>query len=123
MLVFPWFLFKYNDIPYHFRITDENDPRLFDQNFLNEFASWMNDKIREANLSSICRPVDLGILQIVIRLLRDPTFYEKCRDFSLAHELSHIAHYQKEKRIKLEDESKKSIFEGGMVIGFFLLFL
>lgn len=50
----PWFLLKYEDIPSQFRITSIDDPRLNDQNFLNEMAKWMNGKIKEFGLSSTC---------------------------------------------------------------------
>src|SRR6267154_3472703 len=38
-----WFLFKYDDIPPRFIINDINDPRLVNDQFLNEFAAWINE--------------------------------------------------------------------------------
>lgn len=87
-----WFLFKYDDIPQRFRITDMNDPRLTNHAFLTEFANWMNEKIGELGLTSICRLADHGILQHVIRLLRNPEMFEKSKDFIFGHELAHLAH-------------------------------
>jgi hypothetical protein len=89
-----WFLFKYDDIPQRFQIATMDDPRLTDPRFLNEFSDWMNEKLFEAGLSSVVRPIHHGVLQIVIKLMHDPDLYEKSKDFVLGHELAHLDHDQ-----------------------------
>lgn len=118
-----WCLFKYEDIPERFRISDLSDPRIVDRDFLNELATWMNDKIRGSGLSSICRPADFGILQIVIKLLRNPELYEKSKDFTIGHELAHLAHSQIEQQAHLLQIAQLSVSQGGVMAGIFLLFL
>lgn len=89
-----WYLFKPEDIPPRFRITDLNDRRLVSPAFLDEFAGWMNEKIAEMGLTTVCRSVDRGTLQRVVYLLRDPALYEKAKDFVIGHEMAHLAHFQ-----------------------------
>ncbi len=119
----PWFLFKYDDIPLHLRVTDVNDPRLTDQNFLNEFAAWMNGKITEFGLTSLCRPDDFGRLQATIKMFRNPELFEKSKDFTLGHELAHLAHSQEGQNAKLMQAIHDTASIGGMMAGVFLLFL
>jgi len=114
-----WFLFKYEDIPERFRIRDMSDPRFNDSRFLNEVAGWMNEKIAELGLTTICRPADREILKNFIYILRDPSLFEKGKDFIIGHELAHLAHFQEGLAIKLYD----SIALGGIMAAFFLLFL
>jgi hypothetical protein len=119
----PWFLFKYEDIPMRFRVTSFDDPRLVDQNFLNDLAAWMNEKFHEAGLSSVVRqPADHGILQKVIALMRDRDLYDKSKDFTLAHELAHLNHAQVAER-SLSHNIQESVSVAGIIGGIFLLFL
>ncbi len=119
----PWFLFKYDDIPPHLRVADVNDPRLTDQIFLNEFATWINSKITESGLTTICRPADFGRLQHIIKMFRNPELFEKSKDFTLGHELAHLAHAQKGNDAKLMNAIHDTASIGGMMAGVFLLFL
>lgn len=116
-----WFLFKYEDIPLRFRITDLDDPRLNDKNYLNCLAEWMNERFREAGLSSVIRKTDYGSLQTVIKLMRDRNLYEKSKDFTLGHELSHLNHVQLGQWYL--NHEKKSISTVGVIGGILLLFL
>src|SRR5579862_5810098 len=89
-----WYLLKYEDIPSRFLIHDINDSRLSDEHFLQEFSDWINVQLTASGLSSVCRsskPIDL---QRLILLLRDRDLFEKNKDFSIAHELGHIAYYE-----------------------------
>ena len=91
-----WYLFKHEDIPSRFLIQDINDPRLVDERFLEEFSNWINDKLTEGGLSSIRRSSTPSDIQRLILLLRDRDLFEKTKDFTIGHELGHIA-YSKEK--------------------------
>lgn len=91
-----WYLLKYEEIPSRFLIHDINDPRLLDERFLEGFSDWINDKLTEGGLSSICRSSKPSDIQRLILLLRDRDLFEKTKDFSIGHELGHIA-YSKEK--------------------------
>jgi hypothetical protein len=85
-------LFQYDDIPLKFRITDFDDPRLINLDFLNELAEWMNTQFKEAGLSSVV-PVgkdDYRRLQGFLLLRRDPDLYEKHINFIICHELAHL---------------------------------
>jgi hypothetical protein len=117
-----WFLFKYNDIPQNFRITNVNDPRLTDSSFLKAFAAFLNSKISESGLSCICHRADDTTLAKVIRLLRDPVLYEKSKDFILGHELAHSFVNQCIK-VNLSRRLKEIFSIGGIGYGIFLLFL
>jgi hypothetical protein len=116
-----WFLFKYEDIPAGFRVASLDDPRLLESHFLNELAAWMNEKFREAGLSSVIRPADHGTLQRVIGLMRDCDLYEKSRDFTLGHELAHLNHTQVKERILQALYLQESVSAAGIVGGIFLL--
>ena len=52
-----WCLFKPEDIPPCYRISDVNDPRLDDDVFLNTFGVWITDTLLRAGLKGIklCR--------------------------------------------------------------------
>ena len=116
-----WFLFRHDDIPAEFQVANITDPRITDRGFLNTLATWMNHKIGQAGLTTICRPVDLGTLQFFVQLLRDRALYEKCRDFAIGHELAHLAHsLQREHAIMLED-IQASFSAAGITVGIFLL--
>jgi hypothetical protein len=118
-----WFLFKYEDIPLRFRMTDLNDPRLGDQNFLNELADWMNAKFYEAGVMSVIRPADYGILQAVIKFMRDRDLYEKSKDFTVSHELAHLNHAQVEQQTLYLHNVPEAISVAGILGGILLLFL
>ncbi len=118
-----WFLFKYDDIPHRFHVANLDDPRLADQNFLNELARWMNEKFQEAGLSSVVRRADHGILQTVIKKMREQELYEKCKDFTLCHELAHLNHAQVEQRTFYLNSIQESISVAGIIGGILLLFL
>jgi len=116
-----WFLFKYEDIPLRFRITDLDDPRLTDQNYLSCLAEWMNEKFREAGISSVIHTADYVKLQTVIKFMRDQNLYEKSKDFTLGHELSHLNHAQLGQWSL--SHMKESISLAGIIGGILLLFL
>lgn len=118
-----WFLFKYEDIPPRFRIADLEDARLTDQNFLNELTEWMNAIFRGAGLSSVIRRTDHGVLQTVIKLMRDRDLYERSKDFTLCHELAHLNHVQAEQKIFYLNGIQDSISISGVIGGILLLFL
>lgn len=120
MVVLPsWFLFKYEDIPSQFRLDSLNDRRLVDRRFLTELAGWMNEKFREAGLSSVIHPADYGILQTVIMRMRDRDLYHKSRNFTLCHELAHLNHHQTAERALFWE----SISIAGIIGGISLLFV
>jgi hypothetical protein len=99
-----WFLLKYEDIPHRFRITNNDDPRLVDINFLNDFAGWINRQFQEAGITSLVRRVDYGVLQSTIKLMRDRDLFEKSKEFTLAHEMAHLNHFQgREKSFNLQN--------------------
>ena len=114
-----WYLFKHEDIPDRFRIADLNDRRLVNSAFLNDLAGWMNEKIREMGLTTVCRPVDHGTLQRFIYLLRDPILYEKAKDFVIGHEMAHLSHHQERALHRVYE--KLSV--GGVMMGIFSLIL
>jgi hypothetical protein len=118
-----WFLFKYEDIPARFRVVNLDDPRIADNNFLNELAGWMNARFQEAGISSVIRPADHGILQTVIKKMRDQNLYEKCKDFTLCHELSHLNHSQIQQRTYYLNGIQEIISVSGVIGGILLLFL
>lgn len=93
-----WMLFKQEDIPSEFIIDDINDPRLYDRSFISRLADWMNTKIREANLSTICRSVDGGVLQWVVMLMKDRDLFEESKAFIIGHETAHLL--QEQERIR-----------------------
>jgi hypothetical protein len=118
-----WFLFKYDDIPVRFRVVNLDDPRIADNNFLNELAGWMNARFQEAGISSVIRPADHGILQTVIKKMRDQNLYEKCKDFTLCHELSHLNHSQIQQRTYYLNGVQEIISVSGVIGSILLLFL
>ncbi len=92
-----WFLLKYEDIPERFRIVNIDDPRLNNNQFLDEMAAWMKGKIIEFGLTYHFATIDKSTLKFVIRLLRDREKFEQAKDFTLAHERSHLSHELKSK--------------------------
>ncbi len=117
-----WFLFRYEDIPHRFRISDMEDPRLADNRFLSELAEWMNTQFREAGLSSTVRPADHGILQLVIKFMRDRNLYEKSIDFTISHELAHLNHAHADlKTLNLHSMNEATSAAG--IIGGILIFV
>lgn len=117
-----WFLFKYEDIPTQFCLHGTSDPRLANQNFLSEFATWMNGKITEFGLTSICRPADFGVLQNVILMLRDPELYAKAKDFIMGHEIAHLSHFRREQLDYYRRFIQEVISLGGITAGICMLF-
>jgi hypothetical protein len=89
-----WFLLKPEDIPPDLYIDNLNDARLRNPLFLNRFRDHINIKIIQLGLASICAPADADSLRRLIELLKDPSQFEKAKDFLLAHELAHLFHSQ-----------------------------
>jgi len=118
-----WFLFRYDDLPQRFRIANLDDPRLEDLNFLEELAQWMNIKFREAGLLSVISPADYGILQRVIKLMRDRDLYEKSKDFTLGHELAHLNYAQVKQQILYSHNIQECVSTTGIIGGILLLFI
>lgn len=118
-----WFLLRYDDIPQRFRIDDIDDPRIRDQDFLNDLARWINGKFREAGICHVVRFADYGIFQTVILLLRDRDLFEKSKDFILAHELAHLNHSQVEEGKFYSENMQRSVSAGGLIGGILLLIL
>ena len=118
-----WFLFRYEDIPQRLRISDMEDPRLGDDHFLNELAEWMNTQFREAGLSSTVRPADHGILQLVIKFMRDRNLYEKSKDFTISHELAHLNHAQADLKTLNLHSMNEATSAAGIIGGILLLVL
>lgn len=80
----------------------------------------MNERFSEAGLAPICREVDPLALQTVIKLMRDQNLYEKSKDFTLCHELSHASRHQAR---TMSDSIKDAIPCVGVIGGILLLFL
>jgi hypothetical protein len=118
-----WFLFRPEDVPEQFRIRTLNDPRLTDNHFLNQMAGWINGKIQEAGLTSICRPTDLGTLQLFSNLLRDPEKYAQSRDFIIGHEVAHLSHEQATGVAEMISIAQDSIAAFGVIAPLFALVL
>ncbi len=117
-----WFLLKYEDIPQRFRITCNDDPRLVDVNFLNDLAGWINRQFQEAGITYLVRRVDYGVLQSTIKLMRDRDLFEKSKEFTLAHELAHLNHFQgREKSFNLHNT--QLVVSGAGFMGGLLLFV
>lgn len=95
-----WVLLKHEDIPSRFLIDDVNDPRLFNERFLDEFADWINEKLKDSDLFMGRPDSSTGLLQKLILLLRDPDLFEKSKDFILGHELGHML-YNNERKLFL----------------------
>jgi len=119
----PWFLFNYEDIPERFRVSNVDDHRLRDPDFLNDLAGWMNEKFQQAGISSVVRRADFGILQATISLVRDRNLYEKSKDFTIAHELAHLNHTQVDESNFYLHRVQETISAGGLISGIFLLVL
>lgn len=111
-----WFLFRYQDVPAQFRLTNINDPRITDDRFLSQLAAWMNQKIVGAGLGAICRPADKEVLQTVLKLLRDPNKYEECKNFVLGHEMAHHAFKQELNEAFLAQDQCDIFGLGGLVL-------
>ncbi len=118
-----WFLLRYDDIPERFRLASVDDPRVTNQDFLNDLAGWINGKLQEAGISHLVRPADYGILQSTIMMLRDPELFEKSKDFILGHELAHLNHTQVEQSKFYSDKVQEAVFGGGLIGGILLLVL
>src|ERR1043165_7510643 len=95
-----WFLLKQEDIPPRFLVDDVNDPRLTNDQFLNEFSNWINDTLKDSGLASVCRQASPRDLQNIILLLRDREQFEKSKDFTLAHESAHLL-YEEQRTLPL----------------------
>ncbi len=101
MIALPsWILLKYEDIPARFLIDDVNDPRLFNESFLDEFAAWIDEKLKDSGLFLRRPDSSTGLLQKLILLLRDRDLFEKSKDFILGHELGHMV-YNNERKFSL----------------------
>jgi hypothetical protein len=85
----PCDLFQGEDIPLAFRITDFDDPRLENLDFLNQVAGWMNTQFKEAGLSAVVCETDYVELQQFLLLRRDPDLNKENIDFTICHELAH----------------------------------
>lgn len=118
-----WFLLRYEDIPPHLHVQDVNDPRLSDPHFLNQVADWMNRTLGSMGVSTISRPMSLGCLQIFLKLLRDPDSYEKCKDFTIGHELGHLKYSQSARKEYQLHQGINAVSVGGVVVGLLVLIL
>ncbi len=119
-----WFLFKLEDIPHHFRISDSNDPRLDNPEFLNHFAFWMNERLKEQGQAPLCHQTVNLNLRKFLRLLENPDLCEKAKEFSLGHELAHVLHaYKTEEQLDQKCETVFSMVGGYSIICVSLLYL
>ena len=87
----PLELIDLQKIPSQFHITDIEDPRLNDDEFLAEFVSWLSsylkmDGLSLQNLSSAEKKEIICLL----RLTRNPQMFEKAIEAGIYHELAHI---------------------------------
>lgn len=83
------YLFKYEDIPFQFRIKDFNDPRLKDEKFLNSFAQWVNSINQQLKLPNIDTKKNICAIKKFLTSLCNEELFEKAHDFVIAHEISH----------------------------------
>lgn len=93
MIIPSWYFIKYDEIPANFRINNLDDPRLDNDQFLNDLSAWMEGKIKELGMTSKNASIDSkDTLKFVIRLTRDRDGFEQAKDFLLAHETAHLSH-------------------------------
>jgi hypothetical protein len=118
-----YFLFKSEDIPAQFKIQDINDPRLDDDDFLKNFAEWMNAVNRKYHLPEIDVTRDLYSLKEFLISLRNPDLFEKMKDFLIGHELNHAADENRSVFMALENQEYTELLTIGVIIGAAILLL
>ncbi len=93
----PLFILKYEDIPVEWRgITSENDPRLKTPGFLVGVDNHLRTMF--AGTKRLGRvEIDPADLLTFLFALEDQRKFDQAKEFTLAHELSHIKHYELKK--------------------------
>lgn len=100
ILVYSLLLLEPSDLV-DFQITGVNDPKLFDDQFLERAKKHIEKilDIKEENRLAIINKKELGLF---LFLAQDPEKWEKAKKFIFCHELEHI--YQKHTYKKLENQ-------------------
>ncbi len=125
VFITPLELIDLQKIPSEFRITDIEDPRLDDDEFLAGFVSWLSsylkmDGLSFQNLSSI----EKKEIKCLLRLTRNPQMLEKAIEGGVYHEFAHIffKHLLNQPYELTYQATRKilgAIFLGGMAITYF----
>lgn len=93
LLINPLELIDPKEIPSAFHITDIEDPRLDEEEFLTKFILWLSDylKIEDFSFENLSSP-ERKEIKCFLRLTRNPKLFRKAVKGILAHELSHLFH-------------------------------
>ena len=83
-----FFLIEPEDFPEKFRLTDDNDSRLYDNKYLHEVSELIKEKLGIEKL--IIKETEKSVLRIILILLSDPEKCKLAKEFLLAHEISHL---------------------------------
>lgn len=74
-----FFLLEPEDFPEELRLTDENDPRLYDNEYLHQVSELIKTKLGMER--STINEADKSILRIILKLLLDPAKCKLAKDF------------------------------------------
>lgn len=97
-----FFLIEPEDFPEEFRLTNENDPRLYNNKYLNQFSELIKNKLGMEKLT--INEIDRSVLRIILKLLSNPEKCKLAKEFLLAHEISHLFYQH---RISFNADSQK----------------
>lgn len=78
------------DIPEHLRLRSHDDPRLFDDFYLDEVINWLKDYTKNPNFNNSF--VQKELIRTFLKLLVDDVKSKDAKMFILGHELAHILH-------------------------------
>ncbi len=78
------------DIPEHLRLRSHDDPRVFDDSYLDEVIDWLKNYTKNPNFDKSF--VQKELIKTFLKLLVDDAKSKDAKEFIFGHELAHILH-------------------------------
>jgi hypothetical protein len=94
-------LLKAEDIPLKFRVANDNDLKLWDDNFLQDFIKWVKEYLRITSSVFLDTSVKLSVRNFLL-MINNPELFKASKLFLLAHECAHLAldHFEQDSQRK-----------------------
>lgn len=78
------------DIPEHLRLRSHDDPRVFDDSYLDEVIDWLKNYTKNPNFDNSF--IQKELIKTFLKLLVDDAKSKDAKEFIIGHELAHILH-------------------------------
>jgi len=100
-----FFLIEPEDLPKDLQLNGLNDPKMYDEEFLNKAVKWAYHFLgfkfsKHYSLNEQQR----NNIQLFLKLVSNPILFQKSKRFILRHEISHLLLKHSEKRILEQSE-------------------